>query len=134
MLPGELVEAERTGVRKQVQRARMVGVKEASNTRVQAPCPWFGRCGGCQYQHARYEAQLEYKREILVETLRRVARIDFDPQRIEIESGEPYGYRNRAQFHIERDRMDTGRWVRAGSCLSIDALSVRRRSTQPSRL
>jgi 23S rRNA (uracil1939-C5)-methyltransferase len=105
VLPGEAIEADRAESRQHVQRARLVRVAEPSPDRIVPPCPVFGRCGGCQYQHAGYEAQLRYKRDILVETLRRVGRIEFDAARIGIESGEPFGYRNRAQFHFERGRM-----------------------------
>ena len=80
-------------------------VAEPSPARVEPPCPVFGRCGGCQYQHASYEAQLRLKRDILAETLRRVGKIEFDAARIGTEAGEPFGYRNRAQFHFERGRM-----------------------------
>jgi len=105
VLPGEAVEADRTEVRQHVQRTRLLRVAEPSPDRVEPPCPVFGRCGGCQYQHASYEAQLRLKRDILVETLRRVARIEFDPARIGIEAGEPFEYRNRVQFHFERGRV-----------------------------
>ena len=104
VLPGESVEAEKIESRKQVQRTRLVRVESASVERTDPPCPVFGRCGGCQYQHASYEAQLRFKREILAETLRRVGKIDFEAERIAIESAEPYGYRNRAQFHFENGR------------------------------
>lgn len=105
VLPGETVEAERGESRKHVQRARLVRIVAPSPDRVEPPCPVFGRCGGCQYQHASYEAQLRFKREILAETLRRVGKIDFDPARIALESAEPLGYRNRTQFHFERGRV-----------------------------
>lgn len=105
VLPGETVEAELLAARKQVQRARPVGVAAASAERIDPPCPVFGQCGGCQYQHAGYSAQLRFKREILAETLRRVGKIEFETERIEIESGPPYSYRNRAQFHIEKGRI-----------------------------
>ena len=105
MLPGEAIEAERSESRKHVQRARLLRVEEPSSDRVEAPCPVFGRCGGCQYQHASYAAQLRLKRDILVETLRRVGKIELDPGQIGIESAEPFGYRNRAQFHFERGRI-----------------------------
>ncbi len=72
---------------------------------MEPPCPVFGRCGGCQYQHASYDAQLRLKRDILVETLRRVGKIEVDAGQIAIESAEPFGYRNRAQFHFERGRI-----------------------------
>jgi 23S rRNA (uracil1939-C5)-methyltransferase len=101
VLPGETVEAALETKRKQVQRARVVRVEAASPDRVAAPCPVFGRCGGCHYQHASYEAQVRLKRDILAETLRRVGKIAFDAERIGVESGEPWGYRNRAQFHFE---------------------------------
>jgi 23S rRNA (uracil1939-C5)-methyltransferase len=105
VLPGETVEAERTESRKHVQRTRLLRVDEPSPDRVGPPCPVFGRCGGCQYQHAGYEAQLRFKREILAETLRRVGKIEFDAGQIAVESAEPFGYRNRAQFHFERGRV-----------------------------
>ncbi len=105
VLPGETVEAERIESRKHVQRAHLVKVEQPSADRVTAPCPVFGRCGGCQYQHATYSAQIRYKRDILAETLRRVGKIELDPETIAIESGEPYGYRNRAQFHFEHGRV-----------------------------
>jgi 23S rRNA (uracil1939-C5)-methyltransferase len=105
VLPGEVVEAERMGSRKNAQRARLVCVTEASADRVAPECKYFMRCGGCQYQHVSYAAQLRFKREILAETLRRVGKIEFDAERIAVEAGEPYGYRNRAQFHFENGRV-----------------------------
>ncbi len=105
VLPGETVEAERIESRQHVQRAALVNVLEPSPGRVTPPCPVFTQCGGCQYQHAAYDAQLLVKRDILAETLRRVGKIEFDPARIAIESAEPFGYRNRAQFHIEGGRI-----------------------------
>lgn len=122
VLPGETVEAERTEARKHVQRARLLRVELRSPDRVEPPCPVFSRCGGCQYQHAAYESQLRFKRDILVETLRRVGKIAIDPARIAIESAEPLGYRNRAQFHFENKRigyreMNSRRLVAIEQCL-----------------
>jgi 23S rRNA (uracil1939-C5)-methyltransferase len=121
VLPGETVEAERTESRQHVQRARLVNVIEPSPDRAAPPCPVFTQCGGCQYQHATYDAQLGLKRDILAETLRRVGKIQFDPARVAIESAEAFGYRNRAQFHIEGGRigyraMQSRRLVPAAQC------------------
>ena len=104
-LPGETVEAEPAGVRHHVRRSRLTSIIEASPDRTTAPCPVFGRCGGCHYQHAGYSAQLRFKRDILVETLRRLGKIEFDPEAVTIVSGPPYGYRNRAQFHFASGRI-----------------------------
>jgi 23S rRNA (uracil1939-C5)-methyltransferase len=105
VLPGETVEAERTTARRHVQHARVVRIEQPSADRTDPLCRVFGRCGGCQYQHATYAAQLEFKRDILAETLRRVGKIVFDPARIAIESAEPFGYRNRVQLHLDRGRV-----------------------------
>ena len=105
VLPGEAIEVDRTESRKHAQRARLLRVTEPSPDRIEPACPVFGRCGGCHYQHAGYDAQLRFKRDILVETLRRVGKIEFEAARIGIESAEPFGYRNRTQFHFEHGRM-----------------------------
>jgi 23S rRNA (uracil1939-C5)-methyltransferase len=105
VLPGEVIDAATAGDRQKVRRARLISLKQASPARVDPPCPVFGRCGGCHYQHIAYDSQLEYRREILSETLRRVGRIEFDSSRIDVIASEPFGYRNRAQFHFEDARV-----------------------------
>jgi 23S rRNA (uracil1939-C5)-methyltransferase len=67
---------------------------------VEAPCPFYYRCGGCQYQHAAYEAQLAAKRAILAEALRRIGKME-PPEEIGVVAGQPWEYRNRAQLHID---------------------------------
>ncbi len=100
VLPGEDVEIETGEARSGVLRGRLLQVTTPSPARVVPPCPYFGRCGGCHYQHASYEAQVEAKRAILAETLRRVGKLE-TPFDIAAVTAEPWGYRNRAQFHIE---------------------------------
>lgn len=104
VLPGEKVEVERLETRQHVARAKLLRVAEPSLERVEAPCPRFAVCGGCHLQHATYSAQLRIKRDTLVETLRRVGRIEFDAERIAVENGPPFGYRNRVQLHLENGR------------------------------
>ena len=95
VLPGELARVE-TG---EGVHAHLIQVIEPAPERVAPPCPHFGICGGCHYQHAPYEYQLARKVEILREQLRRVGKLDY-PGEIGVISGPPLGYRNRAQFHI----------------------------------
>lgn len=104
VLPGEEVEVEIGPARGGVARGTLQGIAASSAGRVEPRCPYFGRCGGCQYQHAAYEAQLEAKRSILIETLGRVGKIAA-PEALEVISAEPYGYRNRAQFQIENRKL-----------------------------
>jgi 23S rRNA (uracil1939-C5)-methyltransferase len=83
--------------------ARLVEVVTPAPERVQAPCPLFTICGGCHYQHAPYEYQLARKVEILREQLQRVGKIKFEGE-IDVVSGPPLGYRNRAQFHVVNEK------------------------------
>ena len=100
VLAGEQVEVTPGETRAGVMRAALQNVVVASGDRVDAPCPYFGTCGGCHYQHSTYEGQLASKRLILEETLMRVGRVTV-PGQIRTISGDPWGYRNRAQFHIQ---------------------------------
>ena len=104
VLPGERVRVRIERRRSGMAEAALEEVVEPSAARVEPPCPYFGRCGGCQYQHAAYEAQLEYKAAILRETLQRVGKLTA-PEEIRVTAAEPYGYRNRAQFHIQGGRI-----------------------------
>lgn len=100
VLPGETARVE---VHEDVH-ADLVEVLAPSPQRVTPLCPHFERCGGCQYQHAPYEFQLARKKEILREQLRRVGKIDYQGE-IQAVGSPPFGYRNRAQFHIADGRI-----------------------------
>src|SRR5271169_5018946 len=99
VLPGETVRAGIERVKSDLWRGKLLEVVEPASGRVAPECPYFGRCGGCQYQHASYQLQLEQKVAILREVLRRVGKIEFTHD-IETIAGEPWGYRNRIQLHI----------------------------------
>ncbi len=97
--PGETAEVRVERERRGVFEGRMVRVVKPAAGRVEAPCPFFYRCGGCHYQHLDYAVQLEQKREVLREVLRRVGKLEA-PAQIAVLAGEPWGYRNRTQFHL----------------------------------
>ncbi|MBZ5699860.1 MAG: 23S rRNA (uracil(1939)-C(5))-methyltransferase RlmD [Acidobacteriia bacterium] len=99
VLPGELVNIEFATRKKKFVRGRLERVVEASPERIAAPCPYFGRCGGCQYQHISYHAQLRYKADILRETLSRIGHVRWDGP-VGTHASPPFGYRNRAQWKI----------------------------------
>ena len=88
VLPGERIRAQARQEKPGLVRAQTVEVLAPSPERVDAPCPYFARCGGCSYQHAPYEFQLRVKRAILVEELRRLGKIE-PPGEIEVVAGEP---------------------------------------------
>jgi 23S rRNA (uracil1939-C5)-methyltransferase len=99
VLPGELVQIDSSAKKKKFIKGRLEKIVEPSAERVPAPCPHYGRCGGCQYQHIPYEAQLRYKSEILRETLGRIGRIQWTGN-IYTHASPPFGYRNRAQWKL----------------------------------
>jgi len=101
VLPAERVAAAPVEQKKKFVRARLERLIEPSPDRAVPPCPHFGVCGGCDYQHIPYDAQLRYKVEILRETLRRLGRIDWTGD-ITAHASPPWGYRNRAQWKIRR--------------------------------
>ena len=98
VLPGELVEARLIGKKDGFGEAALMGVVEASEDRVSPRCGHFGLCGGCQYQHADYAAQVAMKVGILRETLER-AGLSGLPE-VQVHAGEPCGYRNRIRLRV----------------------------------
>ena len=74
-MPGERVRVEITEVKKDYAFGRCDGIIEPSASRVPPPCPYFGACGGCQWQHIDAPLQAELKRGILAETLARIGRL-----------------------------------------------------------
>ena len=99
VLPEEVVSIEPREQRKKFIRGRVAQIVAPSPLRVAAPCPHFGTCGGCNYQHIPYEQQLEYKADILRETLSRLGRIAWEGP-IVPHASPAFGYRNRAQWKI----------------------------------
>ena len=104
LLPGEKAQVEVLRERGGFREARVTDVLERSPERIDAPCPHFGSCGGCHYQMASYEYQLARKVEILREVFARVGHIEA-PAEIEVVAAEPWEYRNRTQFHIDRGKV-----------------------------
>ena len=88
--------------------AEIVEIIEPSPDRVEPPCPYFGRCGGCDFQQMNYDAQLRAKVAIVRDCLTRIGKLDY-PREIEIiASPQAFGYRSRAQWHAEPDRRRIG--------------------------
>ncbi len=100
-IPGETVRVKIVEERKHWGRARLLGVVEASPQRViSPPCPHFGpaKCGGCQWQHIAYPAQLTFKQEVVRDQLQRIGKIADPPVREVLPSPSPWGYRNQVQL------------------------------------
>ncbi len=100
------IDSERVAARvirdkKQFAEAEPIRIIESSPERVSPPCPYFGRCGGCSYQHISYEHQLRLKTRQVEQALRRIGKFAQVPMRAIIPSPLQYGYRNRITVHVE---------------------------------
>ena len=84
--------------------ASPVEVLEPSPARVEPPCPYFGRCGGCDFQQLTYDAQLSAKADIIRDYLRRIAHVE-PPEHIPVTpSPREWRYRSRAQWQYDARR------------------------------
>ena len=99
VLPGEQIEAEIRREKPGFAHATVTRIVEASSERVEARCPYFQQCGGCHYQHIPYARQLEFKAQILRETLQRVGKIELKDE-IRVHPSPPWNYRNRARMQV----------------------------------
>jgi len=100
-IEGETVSAEILREKKQFADAELVKVKESSPRRVTPKCPYFGRCGGCAYQHMDYEHQLVIKWRQVRSVLQRIGKLKDIPLRPIISSPKQYEYRNRITVHAQ---------------------------------
>lgn len=98
-IDGETVEAELTPQAGSFARAHLKSVAEPSPERVRSECPYFGKCGGCQYQHIRYGHQLAVKAGILRENLQRIAKVELQEE-IHLHASPPWQYRNRTRLAV----------------------------------
>jgi 23S rRNA (uracil1939-C5)-methyltransferase len=92
--------------------ADIEAVLEPSPTRINPPCPYVGNCGGCNFQQMTYGAQLEAKVGIIRDCLHRIGKLDFDREIPVISSSHEFGYRLRAQWHIDGERKEIGYYAR----------------------
>ncbi len=95
--PGDLANVDVTTVKKTFARGRVVELVKPSPVRVIAPCPYFGTCGGCQWQHVGYREQLNFKRHLVAEAFERIGRLQAEVQPA-LGMVEPWHYRNTMEF------------------------------------
>jgi 23S rRNA (uracil1939-C5)-methyltransferase len=102
--PGDRVRVRIDRVKGNVSFAQIHEVITPSPQRVEPPCPYFGRCGGCDFQQLTYEAQLEAKKGIIRDCLRRIGGLESVPDFAIIPAPHAWHYRTRAQWQYDRIR------------------------------
>jgi 23S rRNA (uracil1939-C5)-methyltransferase len=97
-LPGDLVRARVTKVKRGFAEASAAAVLEASSERVSAPCRHFGVCGGCRFQDLAYESQVSAKERQVRDALARIGRISEPPVEEIVPAASLYHYRNKLEY------------------------------------
>lgn len=96
--PGDRVRARLVRAKRSFGEAELVEVLEPSPERVFPPCPYFGQCGGCMWQHLGYQAQLVAKEQIVRESLERLGGLRDVPLQPILPAPQTLGYRNKMEF------------------------------------
>ena len=92
--------------------AEIVEILEPSPDRTEPRCPYFGRCGGCNFQQLNYQAQLDAKIAIVQDCLTRIGKINYEKDIPIIASPKDYEYRSRAQWHLDTRKKKFGYFQR----------------------
>lgn len=119
----EIVEVEITETKKRFARARLIRVIQPATDRVAPGCRYFGDCGGCQYQHIAYPAQLKLKHKQICDLFQRIGGLDPTLVAPLIPCPQPYGYRNRIMIRSQWDKFKQGLnigFIRADNRLVVD--------------
>src|SRR5262245_28863500 len=92
--------------------ASITKILRPSSARVEPPCLYFGRCGGCDFQQLTYDAQLSAKADIIRDCLQRIARLENVPQFVVSPSPIEWNYRLRATWQLDSEAETIGYYER----------------------
>jgi 23S rRNA (uracil1939-C5)-methyltransferase len=110
--PGDHLRVRIVRKRGKVAFASIIEILRPSPVRIEPPCPYFGRCGGCDFQQLQYEAQLRAKVEMIRDCLQRIARIEKPPDITVVPSPKEWHYRSRASWQVDAARKLIGYYER----------------------
>mgnify|MGYP001200146018 FL=1 len=125
-IPGEVLTVQPLITKRKYMIAQIVEIIKASSERIVAPCPHFGPCSGCQWQHISYDYQLKLKRDLVLEACNDSATIKDNIVSPTIPSPRTFAYRNHARFTVRNKGMigftnrDTKRFIPIDKCMLMD--------------
>jgi len=125
--PGDRLEIEIESQRGGAARGRIRSILQGGAGRVEPPCVWYGRCGGCDFQHLSYDAQLDAKETMLRDALFRIGGIDWEDAIARFAAPHAFGSRARVELHTDRRTGAVGFFARRSNDLvPIDRCIVSR--------
>lgn len=106
VLPGENVDIKIVKQTKSYAVGRLVNIKNSSADRVKPFCPVYDKCGGCAVQHMSYQAQLDFKKDTVLQNIRRIGGLQNIKVNNTIGMENPFKYRNKVQYPVGSDKGD----------------------------
>ncbi len=103
-VPGDRLTAQVFKKKRDYAEARIIELLEPSSDRIQAPCPYSGYCGGCQWQPVRYDRQLDFKKDHVEESLSHIGALKDVMVRDVLPSQNRFAYRNKMEFSFSDRR------------------------------
>ncbi|KAF1305412.1 23S rRNA (uracil(1939)-C(5))-methyltransferase RlmD [Candidatus Enterococcus willemsii] len=136
-LPGEEVIVKVTKATPTFAEASLTKIVKKSRDRIQPPCQFYDRCGGCQLQHLAYNKQLDFKKDLLAQALAKFKPKGYQNYELRNTLGmeNPWRYRNKAQFQLryndKQKRAEAGLYeANSHQLVAIDDCLVQEESTQ----
>lgn len=123
VLPGEVVDVRVISLKKNINEAKVISYIEESNDRVIPKCPYYDECGGCDTSFVRYDKALEYKKNIVIDIMKRYAGIDVNPDIVY--DNNIYGYRNKISLKVFDGKLSlvkegSNEFVNIDKCLLVN--------------
>jgi len=121
-VPGDVVDISTYKKRKGFYEGNIVKFHTLSEHRTEPVCEHFGVCGGCKWQHMKYDAQLIFKQKEVTENLKRIGKLDLPELKPILAVENPYWYRNKMEFSFSNQRWLTKEEVDSGIEINQNAL------------
>ena len=102
-LPDEVIDYEIIKENKKYDEGKLLKVKNGCNERQDAKCPYYFNCGGCDLMHQKYEYQLNFKVNKVINNLKHISNINID--NVDIESNNEFNYRNHITLSVSSDKI-----------------------------
>lgn len=106
--PGDKLRVRIVELKKRMAFGEIVEILDGGPRRIEPPCKYFGKCGGCDFQQMSYQEQLAAKIGIVRDCLHRIGKIEYEGEIPMIESPNEFGYRSRARWHLDRPERKIG--------------------------
>lgn len=123
-VPGDWVKVELVEEKKDFARARILEILEKSSHRQEPPCPYFFKCGGCQWQHLQYESQVFFKQELLRTALQRIGKISHPNLLNPIPAPSSLHYRNKIRLQVSKKGLLGFYKAHSKEVVEIDACEI----------